>query len=310
MHDRPMRMDLVEFAGWRDCVRLTDDAIELIVTTAVGPRIISARVAGGSNLLWVDPATAGQMGGAEWRSYGGHRLWMAPETLERTYVPDNEAAAHAWDGTTLRVLATEAGSMITKAMEITGVEPGTVRVRHRITNGGAGAIEIAPWALTVCAEGGWAVVPQEPFKPHPDVLTPARPLVLWHYSDMSDPRFTWGRRYLQVRQEPGAPTKAKVGLYNHQGWAAYVRDDTLLVKRYPTDPAGTYADLGCNTEIFTNDAMLELETLGPVVRLDSGAEAVHDEHWSIVPAAIGASDDDIDRVLLPIVRGLPTMPAG
>ena len=40
-------MDLVEFAGWRDCVRLTDGALELIVTTAVGPRIISARLLDG-----------------------------------------------------------------------------------------------------------------------------------------------------------------------------------------------------------------------------------------------------------------------
>ena len=199
-------------------------------------------------------------------------------------MPDNGAVEHAWDGTTLRVWATEPASGITKTIEIEGVEAGTVRVRHRLANGGAAAVEVAPWALTVCAEGGRAVVPQEPFLPHPDVLTPARPLVLWHYTDMSDPRFTWGRRYLQVRQEPGSPTKAKVGLYNHQGWAAYVRGDTALIKRYPTDPDGTYADLGCNTEIFTNESMLELETLGPLVRLEPGAEAVHDEHWSIVRA--------------------------
>ena len=220
-------------------------------------------------------------------------------------MPDNEAVEHAWDGTTLRVWATEPASGITKTIEIEGVEPGSVRVRHRLRNGGAAAVEVAPWALTVCAEGGRAIVPQEPFLPHPDVLTPARRLVLWHYTDMSDPRFTWGRRYLRVRQEPGSPTKAKVGLYNHQGWAAYLRGDTALIKRYPTDPAGTYADLGCNTEIFTNESMLELETLGPLASLAPGAEAVHDEAWSIVRADVGETDDDLDRDLLPIVQGLP-----
>ena len=302
-----MDMDLVEFAGWRDCIRLADGAIELIVTTAVGPRIISARRADGENLLWVDPESAGRTGGDEWRSYGGHRLWLAPETLERTYVPDNRAVDHAWDGTTLRVWATESVSGITKTIEIDRVEPGSVRFRHRVRNGGAAAIEVAPWALTVLAAGGRAVVPQEPFRPHPDVLTPARPLVLWHYTDMSDPRFAWGRRYLQVRQEPGAPTKAKVGLYNHQGWAAYVRDETALIKRYPTDPAGSYPDLGCNTEIFTNDSTLELETLGPLARLMPGDEAVHDEVWSIVRADVGDTDDDLDRDLLPVVQGLPPL---
>ena len=300
-------MDLVEFAGWRDCIRLADGAIELIVTTAVGPRIISARRADGENLLWVDPEVAGRTGGDEWRSYGGHRLWLAPETLERTYVPDNGAVQHTWDGTTLRVWTTERVSGVTKTIEIDWLEPGSVRVRHRLGNGGAAALDVAPWALTVCAEGGRAVVPQAPVRPHPDVLTPARPLVRWHYTDMSDPRFTWGRRYLQVRQEPGSPTKAKVGLYNHQGWAAYVRGETALIKRYLTDPAGTYPDLGCNTEIFTNESMLELETLGPLARLTPGDEAVHDEAWSIVRAEVGDTDDDLDRELLPVVRGLPPL---
>jgi hypothetical protein len=302
-----MDMDPVEFAGWRDCIRLTDGAIELIITTAVGPRIISARRADGENLLWVDPATAGRTGGDEWRSYGGHRLWLAPETLERTYVPDNGSVQRAWDGFTLRAWATEPVSGITKSMEIGGLEPGSVRVRHRIRNGGAAAIEVAPWALTVCADRGRAVVPQEPFRPHPDVLTPARPLVLWHYTDMSDPRFTWGRRYLQLRQDPGSTTKAKVGLYNHQGWAAYLRDGTALIKRYPTDPARSYPDLGCNTELFTNESMLELETLGPLVRLVPGGEAVHDEAWSIVRVEVGDTDHDLDRELPPIVRGLPPL---
>ena len=301
-------MDVVEFAGWPSCVRLTDGAVELIVTTAVGPRIISARRLDAESLLWVDPATVGQTGGVEWRAYGGHRLWLAPESLERTYVPDNKAVEHAWDGETFRVWSTAPGTGITKTFEIGGGgQAGTVRVRHRIANGGSGSIEIAPWALTVLAEGGRAIVPQEPFKPHPDVLVPARPLVLWHYTDMSDPRFTWGRRYLQVSQVPGASTKAKVGVYNHQGWAAYVRGDSLLIKRYLTDPAGTYADLGCNTELFTNEAMLELETLGPLVRLEPGDETVHDEHWSIARAAIGATDDEIDRDLLPVLRALPPM---
>ena len=47
------------------------------------------------------------------------------------------------------------------------------------------------------------------------------------------------------------------------------------------------------------------ETLGPLQRLDPGAEAVHDEHWSILRASIGATDDELDRDLLPILRGLP-----
>src|SRR4051794_41600794 len=82
-----MDMDLVEFAGWPDCIRLTDGAIELIVTTAVGPRIIAARRVDGDNLLWVDPDAAGLTGGDEWRSYGGGPPWVWPPTPRRAPPP-------------------------------------------------------------------------------------------------------------------------------------------------------------------------------------------------------------------------------
>src|SRR4051794_41449809 len=89
-----MDMDLVEFGGWPDCIRLTGGAVELIVTTAVGPRIISARRADGENVLWVDPDAAGLTGGDEWRSYGGGpRLVSAPTPPAAAPPPQREGGA-------------------------------------------------------------------------------------------------------------------------------------------------------------------------------------------------------------------------
>ena len=48
------------------------------------------------------------------------------------------------------------------------------------------------------AADGRLSVPQEDFIPHPDMLTPARPLVLWPFTRMNDPRFTWGDRLIQM----------------------------------------------------------------------------------------------------------------
>src|SRR4051812_49467434 len=90
-----MDMDLVEFAGWRDCIRLTDGAIELIVATAIGPRIISARRVDGENLLWVDPETAGRTGGEEWRSYGGPPPGVGPPAPARNHPPAKQPPPHA-----------------------------------------------------------------------------------------------------------------------------------------------------------------------------------------------------------------------
>jgi hypothetical protein len=46
---------------------------------------------------------------------------------------------------------------------------------------------------------------------------------------------------------------------------AYWLGETLFVKRYAYDPTAEYPDMGCNTEVFTNADMLELETLSPLI---------------------------------------------
>jgi hypothetical protein len=152
------------------------------------------------------------------------------------------------------------------------------------------------------APGGRAIYPQEEFRPHPEMLAPARPLVLWHFTDMTDPRWMWGRKYIQLRQDPRATTKQKVGFLNKLGWAAYLLDGDALIVRYASDPRATYADMGCNTETYTDPDMLELETLGPLTKLEPGDDVVHVESWTLAKLECGSSDTEIDEKLLPIAR--------
>jgi hypothetical protein len=77
------------FAGWPNCFRLSNDSVELVVTTDVGPRIIFYGWKGQKNQFVVVPETAGMTGGDQWRLYGGHRLWNAPEHFPNSYYPDN-----------------------------------------------------------------------------------------------------------------------------------------------------------------------------------------------------------------------------
>ena len=298
-------VEVVDFGGWPESICLSNGEIELIVTTVVGPRIVRLGFVGGQNLFHVFPATLGRTGGREWLSYGGHRLWHAPEVVPRTYAPDNGPVEHGWDGATLTLRNAEETNGLEKELRLE-LSPSSARVEvaHRIVNRNPWAIELAPWALSVMAPGGRAVYPQEEFRPHPDVLVPARPLVLWHFTDMSDPRWTWGRRYIQLRQDPAATTKQKVGMLNRKGWAAYLLGGEVFVKRYPYDPGATYTDLGCNTETYTDPDMLEIETLGPLTRLEPGAHLDHVESWLLARVECGPSDADIDAHVLPLVGEL------
>jgi hypothetical protein len=294
----------VGYGGWSNCVRLTNGQIELIITTDVGPRVIRLGYVGGQNLFKEFADQMGKTGGSEWRSYGGHRLWHGPEAMPRTYFPDNAPVKYSWDGKTLKLVQPiETTNGIVKEMEITlESNENQVTVLHRLINKNLWDVELSPWALTVMAPGGRAIFPQEPYRPHPEFLQPARAMVVWGYTDMKDPRWTWGTKYIQLRQNPKAESKQKVGLMNTLGWAAYYLNGELFLKRFAFDPKLSYPDWGCNNETFTDPDMLEVETLGPLAKLPPDGHVDHMEHWFLNRMQLGDTEASLDKQLLPLVR--------
>ncbi|MCG3149618.1 MAG: hypothetical protein PCFJNLEI_03083 [Verrucomicrobiae bacterium] len=288
----------VAYKGWKNCCRIANGTVELIVTTDVGPRIIRYGFVGGQNLLKEDPAQVGKSGGKAWRLYGGHRLWHSPEDATRTYFPDNFPVTVERHGNRTRFIApVETTCGIQKELEIKlGAR---VEIVHRLRNTGLWPIELAPWALSVMAPGGTCIVPQPKRGTHPKDLLPQNVLVPWIYTDMSDPRWTWGRRYILLRQAANS-TPQKLGALVPDGWAAYALNGQLFVKRFPCLAGARYPDNGCNFETFTNSNMLEVETLGPLTTLAPGQTIAHNETWQLfnnVPAP--KNDRDVDRHILP-----------
>jgi len=217
--ERKLKMEKVSYAGWPNCIKLSNGQIELIATTDIGPRIMRFGFVGGQNLLNEYKDQVGKTGGDEWRIYGGHRLWHAPEDIVRTYSLDNSPIKHKWDGKTLILTQdVEPETGIVKEIEVTlDSKSNSVRLLHRLINKNLWEIEAACWAMSVMAQGGRLILPQEPFGPHPEFLLPARPLVLWSYTDMADPRWTWGTKYIQLKQDPKNAKKQKAGILNKQG---------------------------------------------------------------------------------------------
>lgn len=275
-------MERITWGGWEQCVRLANPKIDLVVTTAVGPRIARLGFVGERNEFWEIPEQQGLTGGDEWRLYGGHRLWHSPESMPRSYSPDNDP---------VEVSALPAGARFRQAVEpSTGIRKEIdvemspcqpyVRVTHRLRNEGVWPLRLAPWALSVMAPGGRGIVPQ-PTKCHPDFLLPNRTVTLWPYTDMTDPRVTWGSKYFVIQQSASAESAFKLGISASDGWAAYVRDDVCFLKRFEYVEGAAYPDGGCAVEIYTNGNpnMLELETLGPLTGLEPGEGLEHVEHW-------------------------------
>jgi hypothetical protein len=297
----------VEFRGWPTCYQVTNSAITLIATADVGPRVISLSLTNGPNELYGVEADAGTTGGDDYRFYGGHRLWHAPEIVPRTYSPDNKS---------IQVEELKRGLRLTQPIEaLTGMqkqieimmddkEP-SVRIVHRLTNMGQWAVEFAPWAITMCAPGGVGIVPLPAEGDHSANLLPKTSLVLWAYTDLTDPRWTLGKRFVLLRQDPQSSAPQKAGLYAEQGWIAYANHGHLLVKTFDANPDATYLDRGSNAEMFTNDKFLEIETLGALCKLEPAQTVEHIENWHLLDDVPDLeSEADVVQHVLPRVTAI------
>ena len=286
-------IERVRYAGWEDCLRLTDGRIEVVAATEVGPRILRFGAVGGRNLLHEVPGHRGRKGGAEWRSLGGHRLWHAPEARPRTYAPDNDPVRFEVGEDRVRLVQeTESSTGIQKTLELR-LEPGAGRLflAHRLGNLNPWPVELAPWAITMMAAGGTAVLPQEPFAPHPDSpqglalpcggnsYLPVRTMALWSYTRLDDPRWTFLDRHILLKQDPAVPSPMKFGAGNRRGWCGYFLDGEMLLKQFAWTSGARYPDEGCNNEFYVDADMLEVETLGPLATIPPGGSVEHHEVW-------------------------------
>ncbi len=289
-------ISIIPYQGWSRCARLSNGTVDLLVTLEVGPRVIRFGFIDGPNEFVEYSDQMGKSGESIYRSYGGHRLWVAPETKGWTDHPDNGPVVlvKEEEDVALFTPAAEAGTALQKSLRISFLPSSTgVRVEHLLKNVGRTPVELAPWALSVMAAGGTAIIPHERPIPHPEKVLPARPLSLWHYTDMTDPRWNWGRHFVFLRQDTSATIPQKFGALVTQGWAAYHNTNRLFVKRFPYDPSAVYPDFGVNAEFFTNARMLEMESLGGLSTLKPGETTSHTEHWYLLHNVTLPSDETL-----------------
>lgn len=280
----------IVYGPWGHCVQVANGSVDLVATLDFGPRIIRFGFTGGANLFLEDTEKTivsggdrfAPVGGGSWHIYGGHRLWSSPEAEPRTTYPDNEPVV--WEALADGIVLTppqEKWTQLQKQMEVRlDAATGHVTVVHRITNVGPWAVTFAPWALSVMAPGGRAIVPQVQRETG---LLANRIVAVWSYAKMNDPRVTWGDRFITLRQDPTMPP-FKIGTNNEDGWAAYHNGGDLFVKRYEHRPEGTYPDYGVSFETYTNEQFLELETLGELKPVAPGETVQHTETWELYQA--------------------------
>jgi hypothetical protein len=299
--EKSMKIEKITYNNYEDCIQLSNGTVELVVSTGFGPRILHFGFAGQTNeFAALSPEEdGGPVDG--WHIYGGHRFWVAPEDPVLTVVPDNDPVeVEEIDGGIKVSRPADSVSGMRREIEIRlAPQDARVEVIHRIQNKGASPVECAPWALSVMAAGGVGVTPHAERGPHDDEhLLPTHGLTMWAYTNMSDPRWYWGEKYILLRQDTRATTNQKIGIHAPKGWAGYIRDGHFFLKKFEVDFDASYPDNNSSIELFTCNWMLEVETLGPLVTLAPEESVTHREEWLLydnIPTP--QHDADMDAIV-------------
>ena len=243
-----------------------------------------------------------------WKPYGGHRLWVWPEVFPATYAPDNDPIEHTAEGDLgllLRQPVDKAGmqKQIRLAMSPEGT---TVRLEQTVTSHNLWPVDIAAWGISV-VEPGASIVPRVPFQTHDEYVPMTQPIALCAFTDLQDPRFTLGLKYLLLRGDPSRSGSQKLGLRNKQNWCAHLVGHLLFVKRFTHDERAEYPNYGVNTEVYTEGRYQELELLGPHRVVATGDSLTLVEEWNLFTnLELTASDnlDLLDAAIGPRIRSL------
>ena len=273
-------MDTVNFFG-QECVSLENKTIQLLISRSVGPRILSLKFTDGENIFAELPDFVVECpGSGTFHSYGGHRLWHAPEELSRTFLPDDSPVDICSIENGYRATQNvEAKTGLQKSLEIRLHDDAPrVVITHRLSNHGLWPVTTAPWAITQLKTGGVAILPQSCAETNP---LPNRSLVLWPYTDLSNPNVSFGKNHILLRVDMKENEAFKVGFPNPRGWLAYWWNGTLFVKLAKYEAQSEYFDFGSSSECYCNDQFLELETLASISKIEPGACATHVETWEL-----------------------------
>ncbi|HEY8562472.1 MAG TPA: hypothetical protein VIL74_18990 [Pyrinomonadaceae bacterium] len=281
-------MEIIQFEDLANCARLSNGDAEVVVATEFGPRVLAFNFIGGANVLGWHPHAAIQSPLGEYRIYGGHRLWIAPEVPSRTYAPDSAPIEWFFDEAENSIRLVQpvepvSGTRKEMTVKLAGAG-GDVTILHKITNVGDRETELAAWALTIMRGGGTCEIPNEPFAPYGgETLLPVRNLTVWAYTDLSDPRWTFDRELIRLRVDESRREPQKIGVLNKRGWARYRLADSVFTKHFDFRETASYPDMNSNTELYVAGSFVEVETLAPLVTLKPGESTEHVERWRLEP---------------------------
>lgn len=263
---------------WGKVLWLQNDTLEMGIALEFGIRVVHLSCAGCDNLFYVQPAdlSDGFITEGGWRLYGGHRIWMAPES-DDSYYPDNVPVAYELTPNGARITQDIDPVLgIRKHLEIQFLEDGGVRLTQSIENVTDKPIFGASWGVNTLDAGGVAEICFT--NDNRKGYTPHRVVSLWSDTNLHDPRLCFEKEKLTARYMP-LQDYLKLGLYCIDGKVTFENKGQRLTLLFDTDDLNKHPDNGCNFELYMCSKFVELETLGINKNVLPGQSTSHSETW-------------------------------
>jgi len=276
--------------GWTDCYAITNGEVEVVVVPQIA-RIMKYGLAGGANVLWVNEELTAEKAGeavapepGEWLNYGGYKLWPAPQ-VDWNWPPD-------WQLDRGPCTAQVSGD---GALRLIGAPSETYGIRFdreiRLAASG-GRLDIAQTAVNV-SDGPVTASIWDVTQVNADCVAfvPLGSGATYRTGEGEAPDEQWRRVDGMLLCKPTGRT-GKVFISGPPAWLGCKQGPLLFLKAFePADAAPPEPETP--REVYTGDmGYIELEIVGPAVRLLPGEGTVLKEVWTLRPASPNAGTDE------------------
>lgn len=296
----------VQYKGWKNAYQLSNGTVSVIIVPSIGGRIMHYGYIGGSNVLWENPAVAGQpIPYGEWPNTGGDKVWPWPQDDWGKLHP------HAWPPPPEADQMAHIPEVVGKdTLRLTSpiIQPYGVRIIREIRLAPTGTkvflttkfrqeregrfMALAPWVVTQIPATDWVLAR---LLPESDQLQGG-----YRPSDPSEFKSVTllPQGVLKVERNPEKATK----LFTEADLLATYRNNTLFTVRFAPDApidnsSGTYQP-GDRAQIYAHPddpafidngtpTYIELEMTAPLKPMQRGETNTIEQIWELrrVPEA-------------------------
>ena len=273
-----MQYEIRNTERWGKVLWLKNQGLEIGVALDFGIRIVHLSREGMENLYYEQPTDRSDTFTTDkgWILYGGHRMWLAPES-DDSYYPDNDPVSYTiLDDGVLIQQQEDPWKKEKKRLQIRFLEDGGVELLHSFQNASQETVVGASWGINTLDGGGTAKISFAGARG----FNPKRVVSLWGHTDLHDPRLTFDKESLTATFMD-VSDYLKIGLYANPGKAVFKNKGQKLTIEFDAAPMEDYMDGGCNFELYMCRKFMELETLGTRTEIHPGECASHREVWHL-----------------------------